>query len=497
MNKIKNKEALSLLSQILTDFGNKVIKQEASEEGFYCDFKVDKTISANDFPFILDRLPRYSVLTSVSGLQLDFPAQRIHGRCFENEKELQAFTKLEEELLELDHRHLGTMLELFKIDSDISPGMVTWLPKGAIVLEKIKKLIRDIMKLNGYHEVVTPQLADLDLWKKSGHWDMYRDHMFTVKGGEDGLTYALKPMSCPLHIEIFKGFHLSYKDLPYKLSEFGCCTRYEHSGALHGLFRVRAFTQDDAHVFCTEDQITSTIVEFIKILQKIYSAFDFECKKVCLATRPDNFAGTIENWGKAERSLQEAARKAEIELEINAGDGAFYGPKLEFYLEDNRKRLWQCGTVQLDFVLANRLQATYVTSENTKAVPVMIHHAILGTIERFFGILLENTKGQLPLWLAPLQVVILPIHSDHLEYCKSIQEELSDFTCEIDLSQDTLSYRIRKWWSRNKVPIILVIGEKEKRNGSVSVRIYGKEDSKGLTREEFMNTIRRMGKIFE
>jgi threonyl-tRNA synthetase len=377
--------------------------------------------------------------------------------------------------------------------------MVTWLPKGVVILEKIKKLIRNVMKSNGYNEVITPQLADLNLWKQSGHWEMYRDHMFLAKGGDDGSTYALKPMSCPLHIDIFKTLCLSYKDLPYKIAEFGGCTRYEPSGSLHGLFRVRAFTQDDAHVFCTEDQMLSTIIEFISILKKIYHAFGFECIKVCLATRPKEFAGTIENWGKAEKVLETAAREGNLELSMNPGDGAFYGPKLEFYLEDSRKRIWQCGTVQVDFVLPNRLTATYITSENKKEFPVIIHHAVLGTIERFLGILLEHTKGQLPFWLCPLQIIIIPIHEDHLSYSEQLRKLLDSrgFISEIDKSQETLSYKIRKLWKQDKIPVIAVLGDQEVHNGTVSIRIRGKDVYNGLTIEEFIVKMEDMGRILE
>ena len=496
-NKSLNREAVQALSDYLTQLGYETIQTDDTQDGFSCDFFCTQgTLSTDDFPKLTAALPKYSFLSSISGLHLAKPAQRISGKTFETQAQLEEFLRLDEELKQFDHRYLGPTLGIFRLEPELTPGMITWLPNGVIVLEKIKSIIRQVMKTYNYQEIITPYLAHLDLWKRSGHWEMYQENMFTVKSGQENAHYALKPMSCPLHVDLFKSEIRSYKMLPYKLSEFGCCSRYESSGSLHGLFRTRGFTQDDAHVFCTEEQIPNVITDFIQILKKIYRIFGFTEIKCYLSTRPEKFAGTQEKWQQAETELEKAAHSVGLDLSVKPGDGAFYGPKLDFCIQDNRNRTWQCGTVQLDFVLPERLGAQYINSQNEKVVPVMVHHAVLGSLERFLGVLLEQTKGRLPFWLSPVQIIIIPVSSHQVQYCTDFQSLIvaKGFSCKVDDSSDTMSAKIKRCMN-DKIPIICVLGQRETLNGEVTVRMGGQEES--LTNQEFFAKISEMGRIFE
>ena len=495
-----NRIAVDKLGSILLSFGHQVISNDSTNDSFVCDFFCDANpVSSKDFELILGQMPHYCTLTSVSGLHLDKPAQRIHGRAFQSQEELDYFNKAEAELEEFDHRIVGSRrLQLFKIDPETALGMITWLPNGVILLEKVKSVIRNIMSKHGYNEVITPVLANLDLWKKSGHWDMFRENMFCVHTGSEESTYALKPMNCPFHVSIFKGLNLSYKDLPYKISEFGSCTRYESSGALHGLFRARCFTQDDAHVFCTEDDIYSVVENFSNMLKIIYTKFGFNNIKVFLSTRPEKFAGESGTWDRAERALADAASTGNLSPEINPGDGAFYGPKLDFHIEDIHGRRWQCGTIQLDFVLPRRLEATYIDNTGTKVVPVMIHHAVLGSLERFIGVLLEHTRGWLPLWLSPLPIVIIPVHQDQVSYAEEVAKimKIRNLESNIDSRIETMAYKIR-YWTEKKVPLLLIVGKKEVTSKQVSARINGEEVKEMLSIDDLLQKLKEMDVTFE
>ena len=529
---VMSNDASILLGHVLNEyFSCNIIDCKGSGNTFYCDFEYENPISTKDFESIINfmfssiknelslakvgnklladkyiglgshdsfnHIGEHFTLTIVSGLHSDKPAQRICGVLYTTPEGLAEYYKQEEEAREYDHRILGGKLGLFRTDPEVMPGMITWLPNGVKVLEKMKVFIRSIMKEYGYNEVITPPFADVSLWKKSGHWDMYKENMFGIELNRDSenACYALKPMNCPLHIEIFKYLSLSYKDLPYKISEFGFCNRYESSGSLHGLFRARGFTQDDAHVFCTEDQIEQVILNFCRILRKIYSRFGFNEIEVCLSTRPEKFAGNIDTWDIAERALEAAAAKSELDCTKNEGDGAFYGPKLDFYIKDSRKRTWQCGTVQLDFVLPERLNASYVDSTNERRTPVMIHHAVLGSLERFIGVLVEHTKGRLPFWLCPTQVVILPINPAFADYATNIHRQLTQrgFEVIIDMKEDTISYRIRKWWTEMHIPVICIVGKAEMDSNTVSLRINGSESVNKLSINEVFHKLDEMG----
>eukprot|EP01064_Diplonema_japonicum_P004058 TRINITY_DN12677_c0_g1_i1.p1 TRINITY_DN12677_c0_g1~~TRINITY_DN12677_c0_g1_i1.p1 ORF type:complete len:434 (+),score=-41.52 TRINITY_DN12677_c0_g1_i1:146-1303(+) len=372
-------------------------------------------------------------------------------------------------------------MDICFVDHDVSNGMINWLPNGTKVINKMKTFIREMWDKYGYSEVQTPVLMASDLWKKSGHEEMFKENMMFVN--LDKLTYALKPMSCPAHINMFKFRNRSYRDLPFRLAEFGYCHRYEPSGSLYGLMRTRAFTQDDAHVFCMEDQITDVIVSFCEMLKEIYRKFGFEELKVKLSTRPEKYIGNDDSWSEAESALQEAANKCDLECEINPGEGAFYGPKLEFSICDKRKHVWQCGTVQVDFSLAERLGATYTDSDSSQKTPIIVHHAALGSLERFLGILIENTKGLLPAWVHPAPFVVLPLVKEAEDFSKQIKKILKglDLECLEDYDHsEKLGYRIRKYIEK-RVPNLIVIGKKEMEKGLVTLRdIEGNQEQLSL-----------------
>ncbi len=410
--------------------------------------------------------------------------QRIYGTAWESEESLKNYLHMLEEAAKRDHRKLGREMDLFHIQEE-AVGSVFWHPKGWTIFREIENYIRAKLEKTGYVEVKTPQMVDKVLWEKSGHWEKFRENMFVAESEER--TLAIKPMNCPCHVQIFNQELKSYRQLPLRMAEFGSCHRNEPSGSLHGIMRVRAFTQDDAHIFCEESQINAETVAFCNLLKEVYQDFGFENVKVKFSTRPEKRAGSDETWDKAESALAEAVKLAGLEYEIQEGEGAFYGPKLEFTLVDAIKREWQCGTLQVDFILPERLDAIYVASDGSRKRPVMLHRAILGSFERFIGMLIENYAGKFPLWLSPVQMVVATITNDSDEYASQVVEKLKahGFRAEADLDAQKISYKIREH-SLKKIPYILAIGKKEAENGSVSVRKFGEETQSVMSVEDFI-----------
>ncbi|MDX9884950.1 threonine--tRNA ligase [Thauera sp.] len=400
--------------------------------------------------------------------------QRVYGTAWIKKDELDAYLHMIEEAEKRDHRKLGRQLDLFHIQ-DEAPGMVFWHAKGWTLWQQVEQYLRRTIGEHGYQEVKTPQIVDRSLWEKSGHWGMYSDLMFTTQS--EKRDYAVKPMNCPCHIQIFNQGLKSYRDLPLRMAEFGSCHRNEPSGSLHGIMRVRNFVQDDAHIFCAESQVQAESAEFIRLLQQVYTDFGFTDVLVKLSTRPDKRVGTDEQWDAAEAALAAALDAQRLEYELQPGEGAFYGPKIEFSLKDCLGRVWQCGTLQLDFNLPVRLGAEYVDEDNTKKVPVMLHRAILGSLERFIGILIEHHAGAMPLWLAPVQAVVMNISEGQAEYAAEVAAKLrqAGFRVEADLRNEKINYKIREH-SVQKLPYQIVIGEKEKAAGLVAVRARGGQD---------------------
>ena len=414
--------------------------------------------------------------------------QRIYGTAWRNDKELNQYLTMLEEAEKRDHRRLGREMSLFHMQEE-APGMAFWHPKGWAIWQALEAYMRRRLDDADYQEVRTPQLVDRKLWEASGHWEKFREHMFIAEVEEEGhdekRVAALKPMNCPCHVQIFNHGIKSYRDLPLRMAEFGSCLRYEPSGALHGLMRVRGFTQDDAHIFCTESQIAAETETFCALLASIYTDLGFADFRIKYADRPDIRAGSDAVWDQAEAALKEATAAAGIEVELNPGEGAFYGPKLEYVLTDAIGRDWQCGTLQVDFVLPERLGATYIGEDGEKHVPVMLHRAILGSFERFIGILIEDSAGRLPLWLAPVQVVVTTITSDADDYARTVRDRLSaaGLRVEADLRNEKINYKVREH-SVAKVPVILVAGRREAEEGTISVRRLGSKDQSVLALDE-------------
>lgn len=409
--------------------------------------------------------------------------QRIYGTAFATKDELKAYLYMLEEASRRDHRKLGKALDLFHLQ-DEAPGMIFWHAKGWALWQVIEQYMRRVYRENGYQEVKAPQLLDRSLWERSGHWAKYRSNMFTTES--ENRAYALKPMNCPGHIQIFKNAVRSYRDLPIRYGEFGQCHRNEPSGSLHGLMRVRGFTQDDGHIFCTEDQILDECVHFTSLVQKVYKDFGFTEIEYFIATRPEMRIGEDAVWDKAEHALMEALDRAGVKYKILPGEGAFYGPKVEYHLNDCLGRSWQCGTVQVDFQMPGRLGAEYVAADDSRKVPVMLHRAILGSLERWIGMLLENYAGAMPPWLAPTQVVVASITDAQRDYAHEIYEKLfnAGYRVEEDLRSEKINYKIREL-SLMKIPYILVVGDKEKQTGAVSVRERGGKNVGVMSYEAF------------
>ena len=416
--------------------------------------------------------------------------QRIYGTAFLSDKDLKNYLLMIEEAEKRDHRKLGKELDLFHLQ-DEAIGSVFWHKKGWAIYLEVESYMRRKLNKSEYDEVKTPQVIDRSLWEKSGHWEKFKEHMFMAKGDEDKIL-ALKPMNCPGHVQIYKQGLKSYKDLPIRMAEFGSCHRNEPSGALHGIMRVRQFTQDDAHIFCMDNQITSECVIFCELLQAIYKDFGFADLKVKFSDRPEIRAGDDKTWDKAENALLVAIKAANISYSLNPGEGAFYGPKLEFVLTDAIGRDWQCGTLQVDFVLPNRLGAYYVDIDGQKKNPVMLHRAILGSLERWIGILIEQYSGRMPLWLAPIQVTICSITNNTNDYILKINKDLDKVGIrnEIDLRNEKIGYKIREH-SNNAVPIIIVIGDKEQETKTVAVRYLGSKNQENLDLETFIENVKR------
>jgi threonyl-tRNA synthetase len=413
--------------------------------------------------------------------------QRIYGTAWASKEELQQYLTMLEEAEKRDHRRLGRELDLFHID-DVAPGVVFWHPKGWAVWQVVEQYMRQVYKDTGYQEVKGPQILDKSLWEKTGHWQNYRENMFTTESEKH--EYALKPMNCPGHVLIFKSHLRSYRDLPLRYGEFGQCHRNEPSGALHGIMRVRGFTQDDGHAFVTEDQILDECVAYTAKLQQVYKDFGFNDILYKVATRPDNRVGSDELWDKAEHAVVESLRRSGVEFEISPGEGAFYGPKIEYTLKDAIGRHWQCGTMQVDFNTAERLGADYVTETSGRAHPVMLHRAIVGSLERFIGMLVEHHAGALPAWLAPVQVAVLNITDSQADYAQEVAKTLQNqgLRVQVDQRNEKITYKIREH-SLQKLPYILVVGDKERAAGAVAVRARGNQDLGVMPVEAFLQRI--------
>lgn len=413
--------------------------------------------------------------------------QRIYGTAWATQAQLDQYLHFLEEAEKRDHRRLGHELKMFHIQEE-AVGSIFWHPKGWKVYRKIENFIREHLDKEEYVEVKTPQLVDRSLWEASGHWDMYGQNMFTLQSEEK--TLAVKPMNCPCHVQIYKQGIKSYRDLPLRMSEFGSCHRNEPSGALHGLMRVRAFTQDDAHIFCTPEQISSETQKFCKLLLEVYEQFGFNEVKVKFSDRPEKRGGTDEMWDAAEEALRSASIEAGLELIHNPGEGAFYGPKLEFTLKDCLNREWQCGTLQVDFLLPERLDATYIAEDGKKHRPVMLHRAILGSLERFMGVLIEHYAGKLPFWLSPTQVMVANITGDSESYAAQIHKELLHLgiDAELDIRNEKISYKVREH-SLQKIPFIVVVGQQEKENKTVTIRTLGSAQTQTLNLNDFLSKV--------
>ena len=421
--------------------------------------------------------------------------QRVYGTAWPQNKDLENYISQQEEAEKRDHRKLGRQLDLFHFQEE-APGMVFWHPKGWAIYSALKDFIKTKQDEYGYQEINTPQIVDRKLWEASGHWDKYRENMFITEIDEDHAnekrTNALKPMNCPCHVQVFNQGLRSYRDLPIRLSEFGSCHRYEASGTLHGLMRVRGFTQDDGHIFCTEDQIQEETKLFIELLSDIYSTLGFDNFEIKLSTRPEVRAGSDEVWDKAELALENAIKNLNLPYEVVEGDGAFYGPKLDFVLIDALGRDWQCGTFQADFILPERLDAKFVGSDSERYYPVMIHRAVLGSFERFIGVLIEHYGGALPVWLSPIQAEILNITDKQADYCQNLTNLLkkNGFRAHSDLRNEKITYKIRDH-SLQKTPFLLIAGNREMENNTIAVRARGGEDLGEMTVDSLIQMLQQ------
>ncbi len=420
--------------------------------------------------------------------------QRIYGTCWSSKKELDDYLHRLEEAEKRDHRKLGKEMDLFHFREE-SPGSVFWHEKGWLLFQRLIEYMRMKQRLAGYKEINTPELLDKSLWEKSGHWEKFGEHMFTSET-PDEKTFAVKPMNCPGCVQVFNQGLKSYRDLPLKLSEFGKVHRYEPSGALHGLLRVRAFTQDDAHIFCTDDQITQESLSVTKLILEIYKDLGFKNVILKYSDRPEKRVGDDSVWDKSEAALLTAIKKTKLEYTINKGEGAFYGPKIEFVLRDAIGRDWQCGTLQVDLNLPERLGASYVAKDGTKKIPVMLHRALFGSLERFIGILIENYAGKLPFWLSPAQAVVCPISEENNNYVKKLFEDLfkEGIKCEMDLRSEKINYKVREH-SLSKIPFILVCGKKEVEENTVTVRKLGSDKQETIKRDDLINKMIDLNKM--
>lgn len=489
---MKREEAMDFFKKIGQDYKVKIIQDIPSEEALSF-YKQGDFVDLCRGPHVpsTGKIKVFK-LTKVAGAywrgdSKNEMLQRIYGTAWASKKDLDAYLHRIEEAEKRDHRKLAKKLDLFHLQEE-APGMVFWHPHGWTLYQVIEQYIRSVVNRNGYQEVRTPQVIDRSLWEKSGHWGVFRQNMFTLQA--DDRDFALKPMNCPGHIQIFNQGLKSYRDLPLRLAEFGSCHRNEPSGSLHGLMRVRNFVQDDAHIFCTEAQIQAEVAAFNQLLFSVYRDFGFNQLIIKLATRPDERVGSDESWDKAEEALKVALEESGLEWELSPGEGAFYGPKLEYSCKDSIGRVWQCGTVQVDFSMPERLGASYIAEDGSRKIPVMIHRAIVGSIERFIGIVLEESSGFLPPWLAPIQVVILNITDAQAPFVQEIGNELRNkgFRVIEDLRNEKIGFKIREH-TLKRVPYLLVVGDREVSNHAVSVRTREGEDLGSMSIDEFANKL--------
>ena len=415
--------------------------------------------------------------------------QRIYGTAWAKKEDQEEYLKMLEEADKRDHRKLGRFLDLFHFQNE-APGLIFWHPKGWAIWQQVENYMRKVYLENGYQEVKAPQILDISLWQKSGHWENYQENMFTTDS--ENRSYALKPMNCPGHIQIYKSNMHSYRELPLRYGEFGQCHRNEPSGSLHGMMRLRGFTQDDGHIFCTPEQILEECTEFTSLLQKVYKDFGFKEVIYKIATRPEKRVGSNDLWDKAEFALTESLKQSNCVFEITPGEGAFYGPKIEYSLKDAIGRIWQCGTMQVDFSMPKLLEAEYSAEDNTRKTPVLLHRAILGSLERFIGMLIENYSGAFPVWLSPVQIVIINISDSQTEYAHKLEKNLltQGFRVETDLRNEKITYKIREQ-SMQKIPYILVIGDREKELSKISVRARGNKDMGLMLVSDFINKVKK------
>jgi threonyl-tRNA synthetase len=490
---LSKNQAIKLFNAIGESYKLKIIELAGEEEVSL--YGMDKFIDISKGPYVLStgKLKIFKLMKVAGaywqGDSKNEMLQRIYGTAWFNKEELNSYLVQLEEAEKRDHRKLGKQLDLFHLQDD-APGMVFWHPRGWAIWLEVEKYMRKMFQDFGYKEIKTPTVLDKNLWEKSGHWETYQENMFTTSS--ENREYAVKPMNCPGHVQIFnKNLH-SYRDLPLRLAEFGSCHRNEPSGALHGLMRVRGFTQDDAHIFCTEDQIKEEVKNFNDMLYKSYGDFGFKDILVILSTRPEKRIGSDIIWDKAEKSLESALKETGLDYETQAGEGAFYGPKIEYTLKDSLGRLWQCGTIQLDFNLPERLGAEYIAEDNSRKRPVMLHRAIVGSMERFIGILVEHYAGLMPVWLAPVQVMILNIAESHIKYSKEVFEIIkkNDIRCDSDLRNEKITYKIREH-SIQRIPYLIVIGDREVESGQVTVRTQKGKDLGSMSLDDFLKNLNK------
>ena len=494
---VSKEEAIKIFKERDETFKLRII-EEIPEEGLINLYKHEEYIDMCRGPHVPNtRHLRHFKLLKLSGSYWrgnseNESLQRIYGTAWAKEKELNDYLTRIEEAEKRDHRKLGKKHSLFHIQEE-SPGMIFWHPNGWTIYQVLEKYIREILKKNDYLEIKTPQAVDKSLWEKSGHWEKFRDDMFTT--ASENRTYAIKPMNCPCHIQVFNQGLKSYKDLPIRLAEFGSCHRNEPSGALHGLMRVRNFTQDDAHIFCTEEQIQEEVSTFIDLVFEVYKTFGFDEIIIKLSTRPEKRVGSEEIWDKSEEALTKALDNKNLKWELQPGEGAFYGPKIEFSLKDCLNRIWQCGTIQVDFSMPIRLDATYVDIDNEKRNPVMLHRAILGSFERFIGILIEQYEAKFPIWLAPYQIILLSITDRNIEKCLKFNELINNngYRSKVDVRNEKIGYKIREA-TLGRVPLIAVIGDKEEEIDSIALRAL---DGKNLGIFDLPNLYKLMDELIE
>ena len=494
---VSKEEAIKTFKERDETFKLRII-EEIPEEGLINLYKHEEYIDMCRGPHVPNtRHLRHFKLLKLSGSYWrgnseNESLQRIYGTAWAKEKELKDYLTRIEEAEKRDHRKLGKKHSLFHIQEE-SPGMIFWHPNGWTIYQVLEKYIREILKKNDYLEIKTPQAVDKSLWEKSGHWEKFRDDMFTT--ASENRTYAIKPMNCPCHIQVFNQGLKSYKDLPIRLAEFGSCHRNEPSGALHGLMRVRNFTQDDAHIFCTEEQIQEEVSTFIDLVFEVYKTFGFDEIIIKLSTRPEKRVGSEEIWDKSEEALTKALDNKNLKWELQPGEGAFYGPKIEFSLKDCLNRVWQCGTIQVDFSMPIRLDATYVDIDNEKRNPVMLHRAILGSFERFIGILIEQYEAKFPIWLAPYQIILLSITDRNIEKCLKFNELINNdgYRSKVDVRNEKIGYKIREA-TLGRVPLTAVIGDKEEEIDSVALRAL---DGTNLGIFDLPNLFKLMDELIE